>query len=196
MYKEFLKDIRVKSKKIENMPDRAQDVLNYFDINDFSLEIPIVGLLTKLGFEIFQSDLEPTDLLAYIAVDPKFKNIYGSNKIVCVNIKKNVSYKRFAMAHELAHYIFDFDDNKDLYYYNTYFMKKKSRDIKTMADGFARNLLMPEKIFVEMYEEFRILESKADIVNELEKCFIVPSTEVLERLRELKIVKVGNSMEM
>lgn len=197
MYKEFLKGIREKSKKIEDMPDRAQDVLNYFQVDDFSLGVPIVGILSKLGFEIFQSDLEPADLLAYIAVDPKFEDVYGSNKIICVHSKRNVGYKRFAMAHELAHYLFDFDDNKGLYYYNTYFMKEGDDNLKEMfADKFAMSLLMPERVFLRMYEEYRQLESKADIVNALGKYFIVSSTAILKRLIELKIVGFENGVEM
>lgn len=197
MYKEFLYNIRRKPNKAENMPERAKEVLTFFSIQSLSSGVPIVEILTKLGFQIYQSDLEPEGLSAYIAVDPKFEDVYGSNKITCVHIKDNVGHKKFALAHEMGHYLFDFDECKDLYYYNTYFPGKDQNDPKEKrANKFAANLLMPEKDFRQKFEEYKILQSKADIVNALEKYFVVSSTAVLRRFNELGIVGFENDMEI
>lgn len=195
MYK-FLGTIRKKSKEIADMPNRAQDVLNYFHVDNFSSGVPIVDILSKLGFEIFQSDLKPDGLSAYIAVDPKFENLYGSNKITCVHIKDSVGHKRFALSHELGHYLFNFDESKNLSYYNTYFPGKDENDLdEQRANKFAANLLMPEKEFREKFKEYEELQSKADIVNALEKYFVVSSTAVVKRLGELEIVGFEKTME-
>lgn len=188
MNRKFLRSIRAKSKGIEDMPSRAQEVLDCFHINDFSSGVPIVEILTNMGFKIFQSDLEPDDLSAYIAVDPTFKDTFGSNKITCVHVKDNLGHKTFALAHELAHYLFDFDESKSLYYYDTYFPKENEDKFEERrANKFAANLLMPEKVFIQKFEDLKSLQSKVDIVNELGKYFNVSPTAVLKRFEELNI---------
>lgn len=195
--RKFLRDIREKSIKINDMPDRAQDVLDYFNIKDFSSGVPIIEILTRMGFKIFQSDLEPDDLSAYIAVDPKFVDTFGSNKITCVHIKDNLGHKTFALAHELAHYLFDFDESNDLYYYDTYFPKVDEDNYEERrANKFAANLLMPEKAFREAYEKCKHIQSKVDIVNELGKQFRVSPKAVIIRFQELGIVGFENEVEI
>lgn len=196
MCREFVKKIREEEKNIGNMPERANDVLKYFHIKDISSGVPIIEILTKLGFKIYQSDLSADGLSAYIAVDPKLKNIFGSNKITCVHSEDNIGHKRFALAHELAHYLFDFNEDENLYYYDTYSVKEKNDKIEEKrANIFAANLLMPKEAFIEKFKEYKSLQSKADIVNALEQYFLVSSTSVLKRLRELDINGYNNYME-
>lgn len=194
MCRKFVMDIRKKSKKIDDMPARAQDVLDYFQISDLSSGVPIVEILTKIGFKIYQSNLEPDNLSAYIAIDPKFEEVFESNKIACVNIKDNIVHKRFALAHELAHYFFDFDEEKSLYYYDTYFQAKDEKDVaEKRANKFAINLLMPKEAFGKAFDKCKELQSKADIVSALGRYFFVSSTAVLERLIELGITGYDNA---
>lgn len=186
MYKEFIINIRNKKNSLSDMAARAQDVLDFFHIEDISSGVPIVEILTKLDFKIYQSDLDADGLSAYIAVDPKFKDIFGSNKVTCVNVKDNIGHKRFALAHELAHYIFDFNENEQLYYYDTYSERDTDdRMEEKRANKFAANLLMPEKEFRSKFEEFQKLQSKADTVNALGQYFAVSSTAVIKRFCEL-----------
>ena len=51
MYKNFLKNIRKKSKAINDMPVRAQEVLDYFQINNLTSGVPVVEILINLGFK-------------------------------------------------------------------------------------------------------------------------------------------------
>ena len=195
MYKKFLKEIREKASDINDIPTRAQEVLNFFNIDNLASGVPVVEILINLGFKIFQSELEPIGLSAYIAVDPKFENVYGSNKITCVHIWDNIGHKKFALAHELGHYIFDFDDYKSFYYYNTYFPQKdenaqEPKEIR--ANKFAANLLMPEDKFVQKLEECKNLESKVDIVNALARYFVVSPTAVIKRFGELDVTEFEN----
>ncbi len=188
MCRDFLMQIRKKPNGISDMPDRAQDVLSFFKINDLSSGVPIIEILTKLGFKIYQGDLEPKKLSAYIAVDPKFKDAFESNKITCVQAGDNIGHKRFALAHELAHYLFDFREDESLYYYNTYFSEQEDNELEERrANKFAANLLMPENAFRNKYEEYKKLYSKVDIVNELGQYFLVSSKAVLLRFSELGI---------
>lgn len=107
MYENFLKEFREKAKEIEDMPDRVQDILDFFNV-DISSNFPIVEIIKKLGFEVCQSDLDPDGLLAYIAINSIFKDIYGTDKIICINSNNIIGLNNFVLAHELAHYLFDF----------------------------------------------------------------------------------------
>ncbi len=188
MYITFLKNFRKKNKEISDMPARAQEILNYFNVNYLSSGVPIVEILIKLGFQIYQSDLKPEGLSAYIAVDPEFREVYGSNKITCVHINNSIGHKRFALAHVLGHYLFDFDETVNVSYYNTYFPKKHSEKFEEQrANEFAANLLMPEKDFRREYVKCGKLQSKADIVNELSQIFLVSSDHILRRFNGLGI---------
>lgn len=184
----FLMNMKEQSNEIKDMPARAQEVLEYFNIKDFDEGVPIVDILKKFGFKIFQSDLRPEGLSAYIAVDPKFEEVFGSNKITCVHVEDNIGHKRFALAHELAHYLFDFNENKNLYFYDTYFpQNEEDIFIEQRANQFAANLLMPENKFREKLKEYQKDKGKADTVNALGNYFAVSPTAVLYRFKELKI---------
>lgn len=188
MCRELVNSIRQKSMKIEDMPTRAQEVLDYFEITDFEGGTPIVAILDKMGFKIYQSDLEPKGLSAYIAVNPKFDEAFGSNKITCVHVNDSVGHKRFALAHELAHYLFDFDESKSLSYYNTYFPDHdKENPEELRANKFAANLLMPERIFRDRIRDYESLQSKAETISALGRYFRVSTTAILRRCAELSI---------
>ena len=188
MCRELVTNIRKKTNNLEDMPGRAQEVLDYFEIDDFSEGVPIIRILKKLGFKIYQKELKPEGLSAYIAVNPQYQDIYGSNKITCVHAKDNAGHKRFALAHELAHYLFDFNENENLIYYNTYFPRKADNcEEEKRANRFAANLLMPEKEFRKHFKEYQSLQSKADIVTALGDYFKVSATAVLRRFKELGI---------
>lgn len=196
MCKKFLMEIRKKPKQLSDMPARAQDVLKYFQGDENETGVPIVEILMKFGFKIYESNLEPDGLSAYIAVDPKFEEIYKSNKITCVHVKDNIGHKRFALAHELAHYLFDFNESEDLYYYNTYFPHKDEDKMEEKrANKFAANLLMPENAFLNKFKEYKELQSKADIVSALGQYFHVSPTAILKRFSELDIPGYGNNAE-
>lgn len=188
MCRKLIINIRNQDNDVKYIPDRAQEVLDFFKIKNISSGIPIIEILTKLDFKIFQSDLTADNLSAYIAVDPKFKEIFGSNKITCVNVGDNIGHKRFALAHELAHYIFDFNEGKELCYYDTYSDNENSNSpTEQRANKFAANLLMPEKEFRKKFKSFQNLQSKADIVNALGQYFVVSTTAILKRFGELEI---------
>ncbi len=188
MCKELIASIRGKAKSLDDMPERAQEVLDYFGITDFSKGVPIIGIMNKMGIKAYQRELSPEGLSAYISVDPKFQEMYGTNKIACVHKYDNSGHKRFALAHELAHYLFDFDERQDVRYYNTYFSNRyEETEEERRANAFAANLLMPEEEFRKQYILCENLQSKADTVTKLSSFFGVSITAVLKRFEELQI---------
>lgn len=193
MYQNFLTEIRNKPSCIEDMPDRARDVLKCFGINHLSAGVPIVEILASLGFKIYQSNLEPNGLSAYIVVDSQLNAVFQSDKIICVHIQDNIGHKKFALAHELGHYIFDFNDDKDLHYYDTYFPHKNENEMQEKrANKFAANLLMPEKEFRKKFKEYKKTENKENIIHLLEQYFVVSATAITRRIQELEIPGFDN----
>lgn len=186
MYKELITSIRKKSNNISDMPERAKDVIKYFDIKYEQGGVPIIEILSRLGFKVYQQELQPSSLSAYIAVDPKLQERYGTNRITCVNCNDNIGHKRFALAHELAHYLFDFDENS-VVYYNTYLANEgEQNEIEQRANAFAANLLMPEDEFRKVLNSCNE-EMKADKISYLSDYFQVSVTAVMKRIGELKI---------
>lgn len=103
-----------------------------------------------------------------------------------MNCNDNIGHKRFALAHELAHYLFDFDENS-VVYYNTYLANEgEQNEIEQRANAFAANLLMPEDEFRKVLNSCNE-EMKADTISYLSDYFQVSVTAVMKRIGELKI---------
>ena len=60
------------------------------------------------------------EMKAYIAINARYADTFGSTKIACVRKDMSMKLKRFALAHELAHYIFDYDETTQPEYYHIY----------------------------------------------------------------------------
>ena len=134
-------------------------------------------------------ELKSDELSAYIAIDPRLMEKLGSNKIACVNSKDSDGHKRFAIAHELAHYLFDYNEYEQVTYYNTYIANEKepTDEIELRANRFAACILMPEDEFRKKFAEYREMYSKPDLVNRLNEYFRVSPRAVQRRFSELDI---------
>lgn len=213
MCRQLIQEIRRADRSIEAMPRCAERILDYFKIPE-DMQTPIVYILNEMGIVALRGPLEPKELSAYIAVNPGYKNKYGSNKIACVNIKDNLGHQRFALAHELAHYLFDYDEVNNATYYNTYFINESNDleiidaedeeimnvrdfqnnntqvngeiDIEYRANKFAAALLMPQKKFVKKYNEFyKKTDKLPEVIDQLSQFFEVSRTAVTRRITEV-----------
>ena len=99
----------------EDMPQNAEDILALYANNQYP--VPVIGIAKKFGFKVFDTDLQDNQLSGFIVVDPKWKDVYGSEKIIMVNKNDSSGHKRFTIAHELAHFLFDRQGRET--YYNT-----------------------------------------------------------------------------
>ena len=91
------------------------------------------------------------------------------------------------MAHELCHYIFDFDRDSLEPYYDGYDTARADEANEMRANTFAANLLMPEWLFQQKYSEYSDLK-QYDKVLQLSEDFQVSPTAVKRRIDELKEV--------
>ena len=77
----------------EDMPQNAEDILALYANNQYP--VPVIGIAKKFGFKVFDTDLQDNQLSGFIVVDPKWKDVYGSEKIIMVNKNDSSGHKQF-----------------------------------------------------------------------------------------------------
>lgn len=141
--------------QLVDMEDISRRILEELDSYQGDV-VPIVEIAKRMGFKIYQSRLE-SKLSGFIAVDEKIKKKLGSDKVIFVNINDELGHQRFVIAHELAHYLFDYDmESDEKEYYNTYFKNSHKSFNEIRANQFAANLLVPRETVFTRVKEYRI----------------------------------------
>ena len=167
----------------DDMKGAARKVLERFEA--YTLPVPIVKIMSALGFKVFLQEYNEDTLSGIIGIDLKLMNKMGTDKVISVNKKDALGHQRFTMAHELCHYIFDFDRSSLSPYYDGYDTTKANLPTESRANTFAANLLMPEELFIEKYNECKNMQ-EYDKVIKLALDFQVSGTAVKKRIEELK----------
>jgi len=187
-------DLRLRN-HYEDMPDIAETLLALFSETN-TYPVPIIGIAKKLGFRVYELDMEEKGLSGFIAIDQELRETFGSSQIIAVSTGEPNEHKRFTIAHELAHYLFDFTDGQE--YYNTYILDNAQKneekidfeDRERVANYFAANLLMPSLDFKRKFVELNSAgetSGKGNITLKLANHFGVPETAVRIRYRELGV---------
>ena len=185
MYSELIREIKNKNYKIEDAGQASEKVLKHF--NNDEIPVPIVSFAQKFGFKVFQQPMEDK-MGGCIVVDPSWKKRFGTDKLIVVNSTHNSGHKRFTIAHELGHYLFDFE-NKQKPYYNAYFADDSDTDVERRVNQFAANLLMPENEFRREYNHLKEVAGYNRTIAELADFFGVSLKAVELRVEELDLVK-------
>lgn len=156
-----------------------------------SYPLPVVHLLQQLGFDLFRTKFKNPNQSGLIAVDsslPEKNSIFRGNRVVLVNGLDTTAHQRFTIAHELAHYIFHFDETQEATYYKAYLTTEKEDEAELLANSFAAELLMPSDIFVKSFRQYKESQgeefSLSDAITYLSHQFDAPATAVRRRLGE------------
>lgn len=145
--------------------------------------IPIVKIAKEMGFKVFQQKME-SELSGFIAVNNDYEEKLGSNRIISVNLNDEIGHQRFVIAHELAHYLFDYiGGEQQKVYYNTYFKDSHDTVSEVRANQFAANLLMPKTRFSRELNEKDIIDANA--IQKLKDSFQVQEKAVFKRIYEV-----------
>ena len=117
-------------------------------------EIDIIQIAKKLGFAVGNALLDNDDD-GFIIVQEGVDNILGikTDKLIGVNSKRTLEWKRFIIAHEIAHYILHYSNEKRNGMYAHRDHKKGKNDLENDADYFAASLLMTRDKFTKKYIE-------------------------------------------
>ena len=147
MFRDIIKEIQENPEKYS--PEEAAMML--FNASNRTFPLEIIDIATKMEFStFFVEDLEKENS-GSIGIDTGLVDIWGSDKVMLIKKDMKSGKRRFVLAHELAHYLFDFNERKQLTYYNAY-NKCELNDSERRANAFAACLLMPAESFKKEFE--------------------------------------------
>lgn len=171
----------------KNIEEKALEFMNKMGYVDDSDAVDVIDIAKKAGFAVGNAMLDD-DEDGFIIVQDGVKEILGihTDKLIGVNSARTVEWKRFIVAHELAHYVlhYAYEKHNGIYAHREHI--KGKNDEENDADFFAANLLMPRKKFVDAYNELKDKQLDLDeIVILLSNKFVVTSRTAERRIEEL-----------
>lgn len=170
----------------------ANEILKEIDYYSGRGATPIVKIAKDFGFKTYKETLSD-DKSGDIHINGDTKDIYGNDKVILVNKREDLFHLRFVIAHELAHYLFDFVGKSDCSETNIVFSEPYKKDQhetekEKRANTFAAELMMPKDLFIKQYN---IAKDKSDnrifIVMYLSRFFETSIDSIEKRIKEVSI---------
>lgn len=160
-----------------------------YDVTD-ERSVDVIGVAKGLGFVVGNAILDGDDDDGFIIVDERRREIFGieTDKLIGVNSNRSLEWKRFIIAHEIGHYVLDFQEKnlEGLYAHRDHRQGHNKRENE--VDFFAANLLMPRNIFTSKYNEIKdMYDNNKEIVDALSKHFVVHAKMTERRIKELEL---------
>ncbi len=126
-----------------------------------------------------------------ININGETKQKYGHDKVILVNKNEELYHQRFVVAHELAHYLFDFLGNStyediNILFADTYEKDKHETPQEKRANTFAAEIMMPKDLFIMQYNVARREENNhMFIVMYLSRYFETSVESIEKRIKEV-----------
>lgn len=168
---------------------KAAETLEKVNYNDSADSIDVIEVAKKLGFVVGIASVSD-DMDGFIIVEEGKEEILGvsTDKLIGVNVSKELEWKRFIVAHEIGHYVLHYNRDADHGMYAHREHRKGKNERENEADFFAANLLMPRERFLKKYNELNQKElSYNDLVILLANKFVVTQNMTKRRFQELGI---------
>ena len=190
MYRQAIKEIRQQKYTVNTVHTAAQKI---HAIKAVGTPVKIIEICKNMGFSVFQQIL-PKKICGYIAIDGELKDRFGTDRIITVNMNESNKRRRFTVAHELGHFLFDFDPN-GIQFYNAFEHDHDETETpsESLANRFAAELLMPADKFKKEYDRIYrdhsgSSEQLYETIQDLSDLFLVPPKAVEMRIKkELKL---------
>ncbi len=165
----------------------VQDIVNaaQYSVNDCPVDV--IGIAKGLGFVVGNAVLNEEDN-GFIVVEEGAEDVLGvsTDKLLGVNSKMSLEWKRFIIARELGHYVLHFKEKGLSGLYAHRDCGREHGALEWEADAFAMNLLVPKDSFMKRYEQLkRVFETDGEIVSMLSKYFSVSVNVIEKRITEL-----------
>lgn len=140
---------------IEDIKKIATDILDNIGYYSSRGATPIVKIASEFEFKTYKETLKD-GRSGDIHINGDTKEKYNHDKIILVNKNDEYFHQRFVVAHELAHYLFEFLGNPEYQNVNkaftdTYCKDHHEKEEEKRANIFAAEIMMPEKLFVQQY---------------------------------------------
>lgn len=145
--------------------------------------VPIVSILNELGFSLFAANMQ-NNKSGMIVISPDLLSHFNTDKVIVIDKLDTIGRQRFTLAHEFAHYLFDFNEQEQYTFQSTYDMDKADTPEERVPSKFAAEFLMPEDLFRRRNSELCAMSNYSRVL-QLVKDFTVTQTAVLRRLAEL-----------
>lgn len=188
MYKQVVDEIRKNRYTKDTAHEAAKKI---YDVSAAGIPVKIIEICKNLGFCVFRQKM-PENICGYIAIDGELRGRFPSDRIISVEEGASSKRRRFTVAHELGHFLLDFDPNKTISYTAMEYICPYSQNLpepEVRANRFAAALLMPEDAFRRDFgaiyaKHADSTERLYDTVQELSDLFLVPPKAVEFRVRE------------
>ena len=187
MYEKAIEKIRENQQEnaVESAKNAAKLILKESGKND--TPVKIIEICKMMGFSVYKQEL-PREICGYIMINGELKDKFPTDRIISVNSNESNKRRRFTVAHELGHYLFDFDPTKSIQYFNMFEIDHAiGNEEEDRANRFAAELLMPEDLIKQKYSELKKGTSQKDLyslVQNLSDIFLVPPKAVEMRIKE------------
>lgn len=174
--------------KIENAAALLLSSVN--NEGESSFPFKVVHLLDELDFVLYRATFRNNAQSGLIVIDSSLpeKMHTESGRVIFVNKKDSTAHQRFTIAHEIAHYIFDFNEASHFTYKKACCTTDKESPIELRANYFAAALLMPKDVFKKEFEKEKKRQgdtySLSEITSSLANLFDAPVTAVKLRFEE------------
>lgn len=149
---------------------------------------PIVKIAKMFDFKTYKESLRES---GDININGETKQKYGHDKVILVNKNEELFHQRFVVAHELAHYLFDFLGNstyedKNILFADTYEKDKHETLQEKRANTFAAEIMMPKELFIKQYNVARReVNNHMFIVLYLSRYFETSVESIEKRIKEV-----------
>lgn len=193
MYKQAIDAIRKEKYNVDTVGKAATLLLS---VKNAGIPVKIVEMCTAMGFAVYRQAL-PKEMCGYIVIDGELKDQFETDRIISVNENESNKRRRFTVAHELGHFLFDFTPDT-IQFYNAFERDHDMHDDEKeiLASRFAAELLMPKDIFIREYrreynDRAGSSEQFYETIQELSDIFLVPPKAVERRVKEELKLNVG-----
>ena len=174
----------------QNIQKNVNEALISANMNP-SIPFDVMRMARQLGFAIRDFHTIPANIIGFmfLRMDKKMSQMVKSDKLIGLNVSSDLAHKRFAVAHEIGHYIMHYDlclDKDNPVFFQT---KDDENGIEAEACKFAAMLLMDAKKFSEEYNRINTNENldEVNIIRVLSQLFQAPQTSVRRRIHELNL---------
>lgn len=194
-FEELLKNLRVN--KINNheyslseIDDVAKTILSEIDYYPKEGATPIVRIAKDFDFKTYKETL-PNNLSGDIYINGDTAKEYNHDKVILVNKNEELFHQRFVIAHELAHYLFDFIGNPyyqdiSIKFSDTYYKNKHETLQEKRANRFAASILMPRELFIKQYNYIKSIDSnRIFVITYLSRFFETSIDSIEKRILEV-----------
>ena len=171
----------------ERIEAKAQAILHAFGMHAGG-QVDVLLLARNAGFAVGNANLDD-DEDGILLVNTKEEKILGvkTQKLIGVNAKRDLPFKRFVIAHELGHYFFHLENKPkgDIILARRESLHGRDGEENGM-DYYAACLLMPAGAFREKYGELKEMGIPlGEIPERLSRLFNVPLISAERRVGEV-----------